>query len=315
VARALGEGWRHERAALSAGREPLDALRSTPRRYPGLRRAARAADVVHAHGDMAAVLGLPLLRARPALVSTHGLHFLRRSAGARRAAFTRALRAASRAAVVVCTSQAEWDELVPIAGADRMTLVLNGVPARPPPPSREAARASLGLARDDVVALFVGQLEERKRPLLAAHAAAAAGVVLLVAGDGPQAGELAALAGGRVRVLGHVADSERLYAAADVYLAPADREGLSYAMLEAMDAGLAIVASDGPGNPEAVGDAGIVAPTGDEAAWTAALAGLARDPAERARLGAAVAARARTTFSHERFAEGIRAAYERALSG
>jgi glycosyltransferase involved in cell wall biosynthesis len=299
---------------LSAGQTPLDALRSAPGRYPGLWRAARAADVVHAHGDMAAVLGLPLLRGGPAVMSTHGLHFLRRSRGPRRAAFVRALRGVSRSAVVVCTSQAEWDEMAPIAGAERMALVLNGVPERPPPPPREQARASLGLAPGDVAALFVGRLEERKHPLLAARAAAAAGVVLLVAGDGPQRDELAALAGERLRLLGHVSDTERLFAAADLYLAPAEREGLSYAMLEAMDAGLAIVASDGPGNPEAVGDAGVVVPAGDEAAWAVALSALAADAGERARLGAAVAGRARTTFSHERFAAGIRAAYDRALA-
>ena len=311
VARALGPDWGHERWALSAGRAPADALRTLPSRLPGAARSARSADVVHAHGDMAAVLGLPVLAGRPAVTSTHGLHFLRRSGGARRAAFGAALRGVARASVVVCTSQAEWDDLAPIVGPERLALVPNGVPARPPAPGRDESRASLGLATDEIVALFVGQLEERKRPLLAAKASVAAGLTLLVAGDGPQAPLLAGAAWPRVRLLGQVPDTERLYAAADVYLAPAEREGLSYAMLEALDAGLAVVCSDGPGNPDAVGDAGVVVSGGVES-WARELRRLARDPAERARLSEAARRRARDELSHERFAEGIRAAYERA---
>lgn len=313
MARALGGGWRHERLALSASREPLDALRSTPWRYPGLWRAARRADVVHAHGDMAAVLGLPLLRARPSLMSTHGLHFLRRSEGARRAAFAGALRRVARDAVVICTSQAEWQDMATVADPSSFELVPNGVPLRSAAPSREQARASLGLAGDEVVALFVGRLEQRKRPLLAAAAAESAPVLLLVVGEGPQADGLAALAGRYVRPLGHVEDTERLYAAADIYLAPAEREGLSYALLEAMDAGLAVVASDGPGNPEGIGDAGVVVTGDDPRAWADALRALARDEQRRRGLGAAAARRARTDLGHDRFAAGIRRAYERSL--
>src|ERR687890_45365 len=68
----------HARLALSASRTPGGAARSVPRRYGTLARAARAADVVHVHGDAAAILALPL---RPAVFTTHGLHLLRRAPG------------------------------------------------------------------------------------------------------------------------------------------------------------------------------------------------------------------------------------------
>jgi glycosyltransferase involved in cell wall biosynthesis len=138
-------------------------------------------------------------------------------------------------------------------------------------------------------------------------------VVLLVAGEGPLAGDVAARSGPAVRPLGHRADPERLLTAADVLLLPSAREGLAMAALEAMAHGLTTVVSDGPGNPEAVGDAGVVAPVGDVEAWTEALLRLAADPDERARLGAAARARAAGEFSVERFLSGIAHAYDAAL--
>jgi glycosyltransferase involved in cell wall biosynthesis len=163
------------------------------------------------------------------------------------------------------------------------------------------------------VALYLGQLEPRKRPLeavaAAERAAAAAPLVLLVAGDGPLAEEVAGHAGPAVRALGFRRDPERLLAAADILVMPSEREGLSLAVLEAMAAGLAPVVSDGPGNPEAVGDAGVVVPVGDVAALASALERLAGDPEERTRLGAAARARAEAEFSIERFLADMRRAF------
>ncbi|MBW3652705.1 MAG: 2-C-methyl-D-erythritol 2,4-cyclodiphosphate synthase [Actinobacteria bacterium] len=151
-------GLEHRRVALSRGRTPLSAAFSLPAGYPSIARAARDADLVHAHGDVAAMLALALLRARPSVVTTHGLHFLRRSTGARRAAVVAALRAvAHSAAWVLCTSQAEHDELAELLGApsaQRLRTVHNGI--APPPPvdaaTRAAVRDQLGLTDGDVAA-------------------------------------------------------------------------------------------------------------------------------------------------------------------
>jgi len=316
VERGLGDAWRHERFALSAGRTPGAAVRSLPTRYPALWRAVRGADVVHVHGDMASVLALPVLGRRPTLMTTHGLHFLRRSEGAQGRAFGAALRSAlGRCTRVLCTSRAERDELAAIAPDAPLAVVHNAVPPHVPVP-RDRARTELGLPEDAVVVVFAGQLEERKRPLPAARAALAAGphVVLLVAGEGPQEPELRALAGERVRLLGQVPDLGPLFAAADVYLAPADREGLSYALLEAMGAGLAIISSDTAGSDEAVGDAGVLVASGDETALARELAALAGDAERRAKLGAAARERARTEFADDAFAATMRGVYSAALA-
>ena len=94
-------------------------------------------------------------------------------------------------------------------------------------------------------------------------------LTLLVAGDGPLRAKVDATASGTVRILGQREDPSRLLAAADIFVMPSQREGQSVAVLEAMRAGLALVVSDGVGNPEAVGDAG----------WSCPSATRARSPA------------------------------------
>ena len=318
-------GFEHERVALSRGRTPLSAAGSIPLRWPAIALAARRSDIVHAHGEPAAALVLPLLHARPSLLTTHGLHFLRRAEGVRRAGAERAVRAVARAtARIICTSQTEHDELRALLGprlAGKLVTVVNGVELPLPlaPAERAAIRAELGLADGDVAALFLGELSERKGVLVAVEAAvraagAGAPLVLLVAGDGPQAADVRARAGAAVRPLGFRRDPERLLCAADLFVLPSTREGLSFAVLEAMAHGLAMVVSDGRGNPEAVGDAGVVVPAGDVAALATALARLATDGAVRRDLGAAARERVRTQFTQQRLLDGVAEAYAAALA-
>jgi glycosyltransferase involved in cell wall biosynthesis len=343
-------GTAHARVSLSTGRTPVQGALSIPRNWPRILRAARAADLVNVHGDLPAILALPMLRSGPSIWTTHGLHFSRRSHGLRGAVVDRGLTAACRAAAVtVCTSAAERDELAAMlsrvgggtaavgaapqrlglwprsagpkpqphraeaaeVGGVRLEVVPNAVDP-PPPVDRAAVRAELGLADDAVAILYLGQLEARKDPLLAVRAAAGIpGAVMLVAGEGPQEADLRAAG---ARMLGFRRDPQRVLAAADVLVMPSRHEGLSFAVIEAMAAGLACVVSDGPGNPEAVADAGLVFPAGDEAALRAALTRLAADAGERSRLAAAARARAAATFSVDGFLTGMGALYAAAVA-
>jgi glycosyltransferase involved in cell wall biosynthesis len=264
------------------------------------------------------VLSLPLRRTRPSLLTTHGLHFLRRARGARLALVRRGLRAAIAASRrTICTSEAEREELgafLPEALHARLLVIPNTAPRSPGPTDRASARAALGVVPETVVALFMGQLEERKDPLTALAAAAAAvaagaPLVLLVAGEGPLGDRVRALAGPEVRVLGYRDDPQTLLAAADVLVMPSLREGQSVAVLEAMRDGLAVVVSDGPGNPELIGDAGEIVAVGDWEALAEVLMRLAVDPDERRRLGAAARRRYEERFSVERFQERMAALY------
>jgi len=318
------EGYEHRRIALSVTRSRIRGIPSVLRRLRTVRRLARDADVVHVHGDMAAMLAAPGLRGRPLVITTHGLHRLRRSNGVAGRVVRRRLRAAVAAsAVTICIARDERDDLaaaLPPSLHGRLAVVPNGVPvAAADPERRRSARESLGLAEEEVAALFVGQLEERKDPLGAVAAVEAARergaeIVLVVAGAGPLEEEVAAHERAAVRALGHRDDLESLYSAADLFLLPSHREGMSFALLEAMAHGLAPVVADGTGNAETVAAAGVVFPAGDVEAMSARLADLAADAEARERLGAAARERIATELSLERFLEGTREQYEAAIA-
>ena len=71
-------GYTHEVFALAAASSARSAAPSIVRRWPALARRVRAAELVHVHGDAAALLSLPLLARAPSVWTTHGLHLLRR---------------------------------------------------------------------------------------------------------------------------------------------------------------------------------------------------------------------------------------------
>jgi len=318
------EGYEHRRFPLSVTRSRVRGVPSVLGRLRAVRRLAREADVVHVHGDMAAMLVAPSLRGRPLVITTHGLHRLRRSTGVAGRIVRRRLRAAVAAsAVTICIARDEREDLaaaLPSSLHGRLVVIPNGVAvAAVDPERRRSARESLGLAEDEVAALFVGQLEERKDPLGAIAAVEAARergaeLVLIVAGGGPLEREVKAHEGPAVRALGHRDDLENFYSAADLFLLPSHREGMSFALLEAMAHGLAPVVADGTGNAETVGDAGVVFAAGDVAAMTAQLADLAADADARARLGAAARERIAGELSLERFLEETREQYEAAIA-
>jgi glycosyltransferase involved in cell wall biosynthesis len=318
------EGYRHERVPFSPTRSRLRGAPSVIVRWPGIERRSRGADLVHAHGDTAAILAAPMLARSPSLITTHGLHRLRRVRGARASLVRRRLRAAIASAIrTVCTTRSERDELAELLSPElrrRLVVVPNGV--RLPPAGdgtrRARARDALGVADGDVAALYVGELEARKGPVAAIDAVEAARargspLVLLIAGGGPLAAQVSARASDAVRPLGHRDDVADLYAAADLFVLPSQREGMPMALLEAMSHGLAPVVSEAPGIAETVGGAGAVVPARDVRVLTDQLARLSADPDARARLGAAARDRVRDELSAERFLARMRELYELAL--
>jgi glycosyltransferase involved in cell wall biosynthesis len=134
--------------------------------------------------------------------------------------------------------------------------------------------------------LFVGNDVERKGLPTLIEAVAALGdeaVLDVVSGDEIEDRDF-------VRVhRGVTAGSERLrelYAEADVFALPTNADAVPWAVLEAMAAGLPVVASDVGAIPEMLGESGEVVPPGDAAALAAALRRLS-DPERRRRLGEA----------------------------
>jgi len=317
-------GYRFERVYLAAEAAPRGRLRILWGGVDVL-RAARRHDVVHVHGEVASAICLPALVRGRSVVTLHGLHLLRRTAGiGRRAALTNLqllVRAATR---TICVAQAEYDEVLDLVGvqaASRLRVVPNGVDPRPlpDPAERAAARAELGLAPATVAGVYVGALDPHKDPLVAARAAlatarAGGAIALLVAGEGRLRGDLERLAAEAgndvVRVLGRRDDIPRLLAAADFFVLPSLREGLSFAVLEAMAVGLPPVVSDALGNPEAVGDAGRVVARGDVDAFAAAFQALVEDAALRHALGVKARERVATHFGADRMVAATQQIYD-----
>lgn len=151
--------------------------------------------------------------------------------------------------------------------------------------ARAAVRARLGVRSDQPLLLFVGKLQPVKAPalLLDAHAAlreSGSDAALCLAGDGPLRESLAARIRARaipgVTLAGFQNQSElpALYAAADALVLPSVRETFGVVVVEAMHAGLPVVASDRVGCAEDLvtpGRTGEIFPQGDAAALTAAL--------------------------------------------
>jgi glycosyltransferase involved in cell wall biosynthesis len=178
------------------------------------------------------------------------------------------------------------------------------------------AFADASTAGDGGYALAVGRLSREKGFDVAIAAAAAAGVRLRIAGDGPARDELAALAGrlnAPVELLGRLGRSEleELARGAAMLVMPSRYHEFSpYAALEAMAAGLPVVASRLGGLPELIGPERCVDPN-DAAALAARMRELWAQPERRRADGEALLARARQNHSQERFVGDLLGLYER----
>ena len=140
-------------------------------------------------------------------------------------------------------------------------------------------------------------------------------MILLVIGDGPERARLEASvreigADSAVRFLGHREDARDLLAACDVYANSSISEGISLTILEAMAAGLPIVATSVGGTPEIVdATCGRLVPARDAESLGSMLASLAADPTLRATLGREARARVEQHFTLDRMVREYRAAY------
>ena len=140
----------------------------------------------------------------------------------------------------------------------------------------------------------------------------------LLVGDGPKRRELEEITSdaglsSRVVFAGLQEDVRPYYAAFDVFLTSSQFEGLPLALLEAMAAGLPVVATKVGGIPEVIqeGDQGLLVPFDEPASLAAAVARLLADPPLRERLGRSARERVRREFSVERMASEIETIYGR----
>jgi glycosyltransferase involved in cell wall biosynthesis len=178
------------------------------------------------------------------------------------------------------------------------------------------AFAERSRAGDGAYALVASRLSVEKGIDVAIEAAARAHVPLKVAGDGPAAGELAGLArrlDAPVELLGRVGRAELadLLAGAGALLMPSRYHEFSpYSVLEAMAAGVPVLATRMGGMPELIG-ADRCLPLNDPDAFAERLRDLWDDPQQRAADGDVLLARARERHSEERYTRELLGLYGR----
>jgi glycosyltransferase involved in cell wall biosynthesis len=236
-----------------------------------------------------------------------------------------------QAVAVIAVSEACADSVRRFVRDGRLHVVHNGVPLEPALDGqtedvRREVRSELGLPADALVVLSVSHLCERKAQHLAVEALARvsttlpqARLVLLGARDREPEYTRRVEAmirdldlAGRVVLPGFRRDVHRMYAAADLLVHTALADPHPRAVVEAMAAGLPVAAfaTDGVAETVVDGETGRLMGKGDVDGLAVALADLGQDAAIRRRMGEAGRDRARTTFSAEAAAEGVRKVLE-----
>lgn len=189
---------------------------------------------------------------------------------------------------------------------------------------RQALRAEMGAIDGRTLALFVGRLAQQKNVDLLLDALATLPrderPRVALAGHGPlrETLEVRALSLGLVddvRFLGERRDARELMQAADMLVLPSRDEGQSNVVLEAMAAGLAVLATRVGGNAELIEDgvSGVLFDCSDAAALRSALRRAAGDLPWCRRLGAAARSRVADRYSLDTLARETLAVYRRCL--
>jgi len=195
-------------------------------------------------------------------------------------------------------------------------------------PRAEARRAAVELAgTDGTLIAFVGTLQEQKRPSVFLRAAADIrrqwpDARFLLIGrpgelDGPMRALCAELGLPDVTVFaGFRADAPALLAGCDLLLAPAVNEGHGRALIEAMIAGVPVVAARSGGHVEIVQQerTGLLVPPEDPKAMARATLSLLADPGRAKFMSAAARAWAVREFSPAAHAEAVANVYRRCLA-
>jgi glycosyltransferase involved in cell wall biosynthesis len=219
-----------------------------------------------------------------------------------------------RTAGLIGNSRAVVDQLATEVGDSRkLGLIYSGIelPARAATADRRAVRRSLGIADDTLVFASVANLVAYKghHDLLEALALSNGDLstpwkLLAIGRDDGIGIELKRTAerlnvSANIAWLGERSDVAELLAASDLFVLPSHQEGFSNALLEAMAANVAVIASAVGGNLDAIadGETGILVTPKDSKSLAAAIVRLAGSPGLRCRLAEAARLRVQQCFS------------------
>ncbi|MGI9073013.1 MAG: glycosyltransferase [Bryobacteraceae bacterium] len=257
-----------------------------PRMYARLRRLVREfqPDVIHSH---CYVTRYTLhLRARAMVHTVHNL------AGTEVGALGRFVQryAFQHGVAPVAVGASVADSFQQMYGFPPAATIPNGIDTNRfwRPEARKTWRRANGFRDDDLLVVSTARLEPQKNPVALADAIAnVPHARLLIAGEGCLRGSLEGRE--RVHLLGVRDDIPNLLAAADIFALASDWEGFPLAIIEAMAAGLPVVATRVGGVPEIVehGRTGLIVSPQNRRDLADAVRTLADDPKRRREMGAA----------------------------
>jgi glycosyltransferase involved in cell wall biosynthesis len=221
------------------------------------------------------------------------------------------------ASILVNVSRKVLDQAAKVGTRhDRMLVIPNGIPPMDYGNEDVAGlRAELGLTQNDALLLSVGRLVYQKGHEYLVEAMPEIlkrfpGAKAIICGDGPLRSQLEAQIvrmnlADSVRLLGNRNDMQRFLKGADVFVMPSRWEGLPVALLEAMGAGLPVVATRVEGVEEVVEHAGqgLLVPPEDTPALADALLQLIADSGLRHRMSSAARRRIQESYTLDTMCE------------
>jgi glycosyltransferase involved in cell wall biosynthesis len=283
----------------------------------------RRVDLVHGHSSKASLLGALAARGAgvPSVYTPHAWAFQMRNPALLRVALggmEMAINRLHERVITVCGAEAAAARRWHIASREQIRVVHTGLPGAAPAP-RACARAALGVRAENVVIAWVGRRHAAKRPEALADVAARlpeAAVVLALGyglADDPSLTRVLGEAG--VRVLAPDIEPDVLLAGADVFLLTSAWEAFPLAVLEAMRAGLPVVAHAVGGVVEQVEDgvSGRLVERDDVQGLAECTHTLVTDATARRRMGAAAAERFQRRFNLDRMLDGVERVYQEIL--
>lgn len=321
----LPDSWLYRRATSEG---IFHVIPSTLNRWPPgeLRRVAamvrqRQIDLIHVHTSRANFFGILLhwMTGVPNVATAHARHVqLHWMFNAR----------------VIAVSEADrrYQRTHNLVRGRRIDTIHNFIDYRRiagvPPETRHAVRAWLGVGKGDFLIGTIGKVSQRKGQIGLLHAMtkvlpAVQHARLAIVGGGTL-GDYGIQARSEARRLGVASktmwlgqrdDVPEILSAFDLYVLPSEEESFPLSILEAMAAGLPVVATAVGGVPECVvpDETGVLVPPGNRDALARAIIELAGDPKRRRRYGVAGRRRVVENFSPESQASAIETVFARTV--
>ncbi len=223
---------------------------------------------------------------------------------------------------IICVSEADRQAALKqkLINQDKISVIYNGI-SQIKFLDKTQARQNLGLPSDKFIIGCVSNFYKTKGIDVLIEAAGLLPtdvkekIQVAIIGEGPEKEKLQATSyklQANIKLLNKIENANNYLKAFDVFVIPSRKEGFPFALLEAMQAGLPIIASNVGGMPEALGNTGILIPPDDPTALAEAIINLTNDELKQTDLSAKALERSKL-FTEEKMLTETQAIYKKLL--